>query len=175
MVVPIRPATRGEAPFLSDLALRSKAHWGYSREFIEACRDELTYSDEQIGNAASSFAVAEVAGAVAGFCILELLSDAEFELAALFVDPDWIGRGIGRALLDYARRTTAECGAHTLVVQADPHALDFYVAAGAVVTGERESGSIPGRYLPILCLRVNDTRWPRPSTRGHSNRPSRPR
>ena len=30
-----------EADRLSDLAFRSKAHWGYSPEFMEACREEL--------------------------------------------------------------------------------------------------------------------------------------
>jgi len=33
---------------LSNLAFRSKAHWGYSDEFMAACRDELTYSSEKI-------------------------------------------------------------------------------------------------------------------------------
>jgi hypothetical protein len=43
----IRPARVDEAHLLSDLALRSKAYWGYSPELIEQCREELSYSEEQ--------------------------------------------------------------------------------------------------------------------------------
>ena len=40
----VRHARPDEAAAISDLALRSKGHWGYSAEFLEACRDELTVS-----------------------------------------------------------------------------------------------------------------------------------
>jgi len=152
----IRPALPHEARLLGNLALRSKAFWGYPVEFIESCRNELTYSAKQIGSAESSFAVAEIAGMVVGFCALENLSSSEVELDALFVDPEWTGRGIGRQLLEHARRVAAERGASALVIQADPHALPFYTAAGALVTGKRESASIPGRYLPILRLQTSE-------------------
>src|SRR5215831_20528801 len=44
----IRPAREDEAGELSDLALRSKAMWGYSPEFVEACRASLTVTVEDI-------------------------------------------------------------------------------------------------------------------------------
>ena len=43
----IRPARSGEAKALSDLALRSKAHWGYDAAFMAACRAELTVTPAQ--------------------------------------------------------------------------------------------------------------------------------
>ena len=46
----LRPARVDEAGLLSDLALRSKAHWGYSPEFIERCRTELCYSKQQLSS-----------------------------------------------------------------------------------------------------------------------------
>jgi hypothetical protein len=42
----IRAAHGGELEALSALAMRSKAHWGYSAAFMQACRDELTVSAE---------------------------------------------------------------------------------------------------------------------------------
>jgi hypothetical protein len=45
-------------------------------------------------------------------------------------------------------------GAKQLIVQSDPYAEHFYVAAGGVVTGTRESASIPGRYLPTLAIEL---------------------
>ncbi|ASJ57233.1 hypothetical protein BP422_29235 [Brevibacillus formosus] len=37
-----------EASELSELAYRSKAYWGHSDEFMEACRDDLTLSPASI-------------------------------------------------------------------------------------------------------------------------------
>lgn len=33
---------------LSNIAYVSKAHWGYSQEFMEQCRDELTITEQDI-------------------------------------------------------------------------------------------------------------------------------
>jgi hypothetical protein len=46
----IRPASPDEAALISSLAIRSKGHWGYSAEFLDACRDELTYTAAQIAS-----------------------------------------------------------------------------------------------------------------------------
>jgi hypothetical protein len=61
-----RPAEAGE---LSALALRSKAHWGSDKDFLEACRAELTYTAEEL--ATHRTVVAEASGAVAGFYTLD--------------------------------------------------------------------------------------------------------
>lgn len=145
----IRPADPAEALQLSELALRSKAHWGYPAGFLQACRPELTYSAEKIRDDAFSFSLAEIAGVVAGFYALGWLSHTQCELEALFVEPAWIGRGIGHALLDHAKRAASGAGASIMRIQGDPNAARFYTAGGAIQTGERESGSIPGRMLPL--------------------------
>ncbi len=44
----VRPARPGEAPRLSQLALRSKAYWGYDAEFLDRCRGELEVRSEQL-------------------------------------------------------------------------------------------------------------------------------
>ena len=48
----LRPARPGEAALLSDLALRSKGHWGYDDGFLQRARPELTVTPEDVeGNA----------------------------------------------------------------------------------------------------------------------------
>lgn len=163
----IRRAAPTEACLLSDIALRSKAWWGYPPEFMEACRDELKYTAGQLADPECCFAIAEVGGTVAGFYQLEGLSRSEPELAALFVEPEKTGRGIGRLLLGHARREARERGATALVIQSDPYALGFYVAGGAVVTGQRESGSIAGRFLPLLRLHLGDAPLEAKGGQGH--------
>jgi GNAT superfamily N-acetyltransferase len=150
----IRPARVEEASLLSDLALRSKAYWGYSAEFIERCREELSYSEEQLLAEHMRFFVIESAQRIAGFYALERLSATEIELEALFVEPAFIGQGFGRLLMEHAKSVAAGMGARQVIIQSDPYAEHFYVAAGGVITGRRESASIPGRYLPTLAIDV---------------------
>jgi GNAT superfamily N-acetyltransferase len=155
----IRPAVTDEAAYLSELAMRSKAHWGYSPDFMNACREELTYTGEQIESEEFRFRVAEIDSTVIGFHAIEHLGDGLFELDALFVEPDWIGHGIGRALIEDACNSALLLGGTRMQIQGDPNAVAFYRAAGGVLTGTRESGSIPGRFLPtfeIMLERYSD-------------------
>ena len=150
----IRAARAGEARLLSELALRSKAHWGYSPEFIEACRAELSYREEQLRSKHMRFFVLESAGTVIGFYALALQSGQAVELEALFVEPRFIGKGFGRVLIEHAKSVAAALGAKLLIIQGDPNAERFYLAAGGVLSGTRESGSIPGRFLPTFEVRL---------------------
>lgn len=67
--VSIRRARVDEAALLSDLALRSKAHWGYDVAFLEACRPLLTLTADYV--ATHPVYILEQDGAVAGFYGLE--------------------------------------------------------------------------------------------------------
>jgi predicted N-acetyltransferase YhbS len=69
---------------------------------------------------------------------------------ALFVDPDHIGTGVGRTLMNHALQLLSQCGAAHLLIQGDPNATRFYLAAGGRQVGTRESASIPGRFLPMF-------------------------
>lgn len=144
----IRPARPQESDLLTGIAFRAKSHWGYSQEFMSACRDELAVSGSDIADPRRHYFVAELDGELVGFCALEWRSADEYELEALFVEPHRIGTGVGRTLMTHARSAARDLGARSLLIQGDPHAAAFYIAAGAVRVGERESDSIPGRYLP---------------------------
>lgn len=139
---------------LSRLAFRSKAHWGYSRSFMESCREELTYSASELVARDSHSTIAESSEGVVGFCTLRKSREARYELEALFIEPSQTGKGIGRRLLYRARNQVAKQGGGRLLIQADPHAEPFYLACGATYAGSRESGSIPGRMLPLFEIRV---------------------
>ncbi len=152
----IREAMSDDAEFLSSLAIRSKAHWGYSTEFIEACVDELSVSPDYIENGDFHYVVAIVNEEVVGFYKLEGLSGDEIELGALFVDPDHIGTGVGKALIERAKRHAINLGASKLNIQGDPNAEKFYRTAGGEPTGSKESESIPGRFLPTFQIALSN-------------------
>lgn len=150
----IREAFPDEACLLSDLALLSKAHWGYSQDFLDSCRSELTVDPAQIGSDSYQCFAAVQAGVIIGFYALKRLSEDDYELEALFVAPEHIGTGIGRALITHAKHTLSQRGAARLIIQGDPNATLFYVAAGGRKIGARESGSIPGRHLPLFEIEI---------------------
>ena len=151
----VRHAVPDEAGRLSSLALHSKQHWEYSREFMESCRAELTVDPKRMLNDDVEYVVAEDSDTIIGFYAIEAVSAKVFELEALFVDPERVGCGVGRVLIQHAVRNVAAKGGHTLLIQSDPNASRFYTAAGAVQIGTRESESIPGRLLPLFQI---DTR-----------------
>ena len=143
----IRPALPDEAPLLSDLALRSKGHWGYGVEFLEACRAELTISPQDI--AARPVFVLEKESRILGFYTLSAL-DYEAELAHLFIEPQAIGRGYGRLLWLHAVKTAEHLACKAITIQSDPFAEKFYQAMGARRVGEAASTVRPDRRLPVL-------------------------
>ncbi len=143
----LRPAREDESALLSDLALRSKGHWGYDAAFLDACRAELTLTPELLTEERAQ--VAERDGRVVGFYTLAGRPPAG-QLGHMFVEPDQVGGGIGRALWEHAIDTAATEGIRRILIEADPSAEAFYLAMGAVRVGEVPSGSIPGRVLPLL-------------------------
>lgn len=143
----IRRALPEEAWALSQLALRSKAYWGYDSAFVEDCRAALTLTPTEI--ASTAVYALEEDGAVVGFYGLRPL-DEGVELAYLFVDADLIGCGRGRRLWRHAVETARELGYQFMLVESDPHAEGFYLAMGAERIGERRSPVRPGRLLPLL-------------------------
>jgi len=151
--IEFRSARPDEAPLISDLAVRSKAHWGYGDDFMDAIRDELTYSPQVC--ASGTMVVAERSGRLLGFYRL-IEGVPESRLESLFVDPPAIGTGVGQALLERALLAAQALGARTVALEADPNAESFYAKFGAVRIGEIPSASIPGRVLPHMRFDLAD-------------------
>ncbi|MET8597015.1 GNAT family N-acetyltransferase [Streptomyces althioticus] len=147
--VRIRKARPDEAGELTELALRSKAHWGYDEAFMASCREELTVRPSEVGERRT--ALAERDGRVLGFTTVDG-QPPEGAVGMMFVDPEALGQGIGRALFAHALGSARDAGFRRLTIDADPNAESFYRAMGAVRIGETPSGSIPGRVLPLLAV-----------------------
>jgi GNAT superfamily N-acetyltransferase len=148
----IRPARIEDLEQLTLLALRSKAAWGYSAEFMESCREELTIREEHLPDV---FVLVRNDAPI-GFYSLQKLTSERTELVHLFIDPGEMRRGHGAALLRDAVERARASGCRVLVIEGDPNAAAFYRALGARQVGSRESGSIPGRMLPLFELNLVD-------------------
>lgn len=148
----IREARLDEASTLSRIAFRSKAHWGYTAAFMDACRAELNVTVEALSASNVDFFVAVNGEEIVGFYAIAPVTAGKFELESLFVEPAVIGTGVGKALVCHAKQRASALGGRSLLIQSDPNATGFYQAAGAVHCGNRESESIPGRLLPLLMI-----------------------
>jgi GNAT superfamily N-acetyltransferase len=143
----IRRAEVSEASVLTDLALRSKAHWGYDDAFMAMCVEELTTHPATIEG--GKVWVAEIGDRIVG--MVEIVPEGRAaELRMIFVEPDAIGSGIGRALWEHAESEARTLGAERLELDADPNAVPFYERMGMRIVGESPSGSIPDRMLPRM-------------------------
>ena len=149
----IRRARPDEAAALSELAMRSKAHWGYDAEFLAACRDDLALSREDIASS-PVYIVADGVDAPLGYYRLVIQGDGVAVLDALFVEPAAMGQGVGGRLWRHAVSTAARLGCSEMVWQSDPQAEGFYLAMGARRAGETESTVTPGRILPFMRFRL---------------------
>ena len=153
MTVALRPARPGEAAALTALILRSKAYWGYDDAFMAACEEELTVTEERLTGGMFIVAVDRSETPLGA-------AEISFEgaiawLEKLFVDPEAMGRGVGRALFEWAVETADEGGATALIIAADPDAEAFYRTLGAERDGDIASDSIPGRRLPRLVVELS--------------------
>ena len=151
----IREAFHHEEELLTDIAMTSKAYWGYSKAFMEACRAELTVTTEKLESNSFDYQVAQLDGEIIGFYALEHLTAEETELEALFVLPEAIGIGIGKSLMQHALERATQKGYIQMHIQSDPYADDFYAAMGAEFMGSKESLSIPGRFLSMYKYSLN--------------------
>jgi GNAT superfamily N-acetyltransferase len=95
--------------------------------------------------------VAEEDGSVVGFATWAETAGT-IELEDLFVDPGYMRRGIASALLGRIAEVLRTRGAQSLEVTANPHALEFYRAAGFIECGtaETEFGGAPRMVLTLL-------------------------
>jgi GNAT superfamily N-acetyltransferase len=143
----IRRARRPEAAALTELVLRSKAHWGYDDAFMALCVPELTVQLAAIESGEVWVAADdhEIVG------VLEVVPDgAKAEVRLIFVAPERMGSGVGRALWRHAEMRARTLGADRLELDADPNAVLFYERMGMRIVGQSPSGSIPGRSLPRM-------------------------
>ena len=152
----IRAAREDEAERLSDLALRSKAVWGYDEAFLQRCRPVLSVDPGYLRT--HPVFVAERTGSVVGFASLRPCRRKEdVELDLLFVEPDSMGTGVGRALLARALGRAAASGYARMIVQSDPFAEPFYLRHGARRIGSVASTVEEGRRLPLLEFALPET------------------
>jgi|SRR4051794_10657477 GNAT superfamily N-acetyltransferase len=143
----IRLAAVGERAALEALQRRASMHWGRYRDQLAAHPDAIQIPDEQFEQ--GLVRVAEEGEQVVGFSVLLPASGGACELDGIFVEPERMGTGAGRALIEDATRIAGAGGAQLIEVIANPEALGFYRRLG--FTGD---DAVPTRFGPGHRMRL---------------------
>lgn len=155
MTLSIRRAHPDESGFLTELTVRSKAHWGYDDSFMEAERHELEFQPAKFQPDFHVYVLEEHDERI-GFFSLIPINHETVELHDLFMEPGRIGNGYGKQMWDYAVNLARDLGYRRLILTADPHAEPFYARQGAVRIGEKTSRAFPDRKLPLMEFSLGD-------------------
>lgn len=141
-----------DAKDLTNLTIRSKSYWNYGEKQIEAWREELTITEKDIRNNQIYKLVND--SSLIGFYGYELENEADIKLNYLFVDPNYIGKGFGKILIEDFLQRIKITKVNRVILDADPNAEKFYEKLGFRVIGKLKS-SVKDRYLPIMELKLN--------------------
>jgi len=133
--VKMRRALASERMALEDLQWRASLQNAGDREALLANRDAIELSVGQIEG--GGVFVAEAAATIVGFAAILPRDDGDAELDALFVEPDFWQRGIGRALVEHCCAAAKAAEAKSLHVVGNPHAEGFYRSCGFAKFGTK--------------------------------------
>jgi cytidylate kinase/N-acetylglutamate synthase-like GNAT family acetyltransferase len=149
-VVPkIRQARPDECPALTELAMRSKAHWGYDAAFMANVRADLEVIPAKFMPGFHVY-ILETGNEMIGFYSLRPEDAETVTLEDLFIEPKHIGCGYGKRLWEHSLSVAQSLGFRRVTLISDPYAEPFYARRGAVKIGEIESNALAGRMLPLM-------------------------
>lgn len=146
---------------LTEISFAAKQHWNYPESYFDIWKDELTITKDYVIKNLVFKAVYK--NIVVGFYSItenksdfysgEIFVKKGFWLEHIFVRPDFHKLGIGRMLIDHAKKISMETGVKTLLIFVDPFAKGFYDKIGALYLYDSKS-SIPGRHIPVYELKI---------------------
>jgi GNAT superfamily N-acetyltransferase len=145
-VLRIRNAKAGEAPGLEALQRRSSDVWDQYREQLAAHADAIELPERFIEQGWVRVA-GDVDDRPLGFSVVIPINGDVHELDGLFVEPDQMFGGVGRALVEDAAAHATAQGAEALEVTAGP-AQGFYERVGFHLIGVAQT-----RFGPAVRLR----------------------
>ncbi len=132
--VSIRLARSAERHALEELQRRASLHGGRYREQLLSHPEVIQIPAPHLEQ--GLVRVAEQGTRVVGFAALLAAVDGACELDGIFVEPELMGSGVGRALVDDAVAVARARGAARIDVVANPEAVGFYRRLGFTDEGE---------------------------------------
>jgi GNAT superfamily N-acetyltransferase len=144
--VVIRSARADEGPRLKEIAIAAKGFWGYEPDQVRSWADQGDFTPERLQELI--LFVAESDGHAIGWASL-IPKDEVGWLEDLWIDPDWIGKGVGSLLFRRAADHAKTMGARRLEWEAEPNAIGFYEKMGGTYVRQSEQTEW-GRTLSVM-------------------------
>ncbi len=135
-----------DIPMLNKISIASKKHWGYPDDWITHWREALTIHPSNFNE--STILKAVLDNEIIGFCAV-CETPENYEVLHLWLDPAYIGKGYGKALLTKVLAQVVVLS-KDIIVEADPYAEPFYTKMGFVTFGQVAGTYPPGRVLPLM-------------------------
>jgi len=154
-------AFAGDAEVLTEIAFKAKKHWGYPESYFDVWKDELTISSGYISK--NIVYCAEWDEKIIGFYSIvfnpenfltgEIFVEQGYWLEHIFIRPDFHRQGIGRKLINHAKKIAKSKNIEKLYVFVDPFAKGFYDKIKANFS-RNSASSIKGRNIPVYELAI---------------------
>ena len=123
------------------------------------CVEELTITPQDLKQA--EFVGLDRDGQLVGIGALVVdKPNGQGEIRTMFVDANHGGTGIGLTIMQELLRKAGRHELEMLHLSSEPLSADFYAGFGFVVVGKERSGSIAGRFLPKMELRLGSVTSP---------------
>lgn len=147
----IKKAHISDSKQLTELTIRSKSYWKYSKLQIEKWRDDLSVSKNYILEK-KVYKLTDNEKLI-GYYSYFKLNEEDVKLENLFIEPDFIGKGYGKMLMLDMLQRIEKTEIKRVILDADPNSRVFYEHIGFKVIGKRKS-SIKDRFLPIMEIKI---------------------
>ena len=133
---------------LDEITVAAKAHWGHDISWVANWVEAGEFARGAVARREAW--LVEVDGKIAGWSALQLRGEIGW-LEDLWVDPPYMGRGVGRALFLDAVGRAAAAGARRVEWESDVDAVGFYERMGARQIRDSSVTEL-GRILPVMAL-----------------------
>ncbi len=143
----IRDAVAHDVPELKGVFRKASLSNENDRDVLLKHLDALEYSGAMLGVGRVRVGTVAPDGIVGFATTLDV--EGRLELEDLFVDPDWMRRGVGRALVADAVQFASEKGIARIEVRGNAHALAFYRDVGFLDDGPVTTELGSGRRLHL--------------------------
>ena len=137
----------GEEERLREIAAAAKGYWGYDPEVVRVWAAGIRFDPP-----GQQTYVADSSGEPIAWAAVEPKAEVVW-LGDMWVEPGWIGKGVGSLLFRRCEARARELGATRLEWEAEPNAVGFYERMGGRYLRDSEPSEW-GRALPVMGLEL---------------------
>lgn len=145
--IKIIEAEKADASDLTGLCIRSKSYWKYGKKQMEDWKEDLTISENYIEE--NEVVKLIINRQLYGFYAYAPENNTDLKLNFLFIEPQYIGMGFGKMLVNDFLKRIKDSNYHRAIVDSDPNSEEFYFKQGFRVIGRLET-SVKDRFLPVM-------------------------